>query len=436
MPMGVDLTEKYLKMSKDLMAKGQLFSPNYLFLTYEIHNFDHLVMQGGARSTKTYSTIQWMWKQLEDAAGVKYSVVRQSSPTLKATVLKDFQDIGFESLLYKPSQHNLTENVYQHKGNIVDFFACEEEEKVRGRKRHVLYCNEAPELRWDVVEQLLIRTTSKKIYDFNPSYPDSWVYDNIMSRKNCAYIITTFHDNPFMTPEQLDEMEWMRINDPEQFRIFGLGQRGEMVGQIYSGWTEVEDYEFPADANVYVVDFGYSVDPTSINQFKFDERAMWVKERLYQTQLDNVAIAIHLYFLGYRPNRHHLIVDSAEPKSIGELRYGWDFKPSYVEELVAGLGLTLKDTDELNDLCIYLRDGLDVVGATKGSDSIRNGIQRVRQYDVYVTKSSTNIWKEYHKYKWKTDMTTGKIIQTPDKSCPDHALDTIRYAATSHGRIY
>lgn len=436
--MAVNLTEKYVQMSKDIFAAtGEKWNPNFLFLTYEIGNYNHLVLQGGTRSGKTFSTVQWMWKNLEECGGTRYSIVRQSSPVLKSTVMMDFKEIGLEAGIYAPVNHNLTENVYRHNSNMIDFFGVEEEEKVRGRKRDVLYLNEAPELGWDVVLQLLFRTSSKKIYDFNPSMPDSWLYDNIMTRDDCAYIITTYKDNPYVTAEQIAEIEWLRDNDPEMYKVFGMGERGNLQGQIYHGWIELEEDRMPKDGDVFVLDFGYSVDPTGISKLKFDgDRDLYIKELVYETELDNVGIAVSLFFHGFRNGKHYLVADSAEPKSIGELRFGWDFKPDYVAKLAADLGFEFTKTGgyTLEKLCDYLKEGLEVIGAIKGSDSIANGIQKVRQYNVFYC--GKNIKREYHKYKWKVDQVTGKITKKPDPGCPDHLLDGIRYGVMSKGRIY
>src|SRR5690606_25727562 len=220
-------------------------------------------------------------------------------PTLKGTVMQDFIDIGYKRKLYRKANHNLTESIYRHEGNMVRFFGADDEEKIRGRKRDILYMNEAPELSWDVVQQLLWRTSSKIIIDYNPSMLDSWVYDKILTRDDCVFIKTTYKDNPFLTKGHIADLEWMRVNDPEQYLIFGLGEKGEVKGQVYKHWKRIRDNAFPVSANVFVVDFGYSPDPTCISSFKFDGFDVYCKELVYQKELLYIDIAIHLFYQGY-----------------------------------------------------------------------------------------------------------------------------------------
>jgi phage terminase large subunit len=428
----VDLTEKYV--GKDLRLNGQLVNPNYAFLVNEIENYDYLVMQGGTRSGKTYSTVEFLWDIIDGYSGITTSIARQSMPTIKGTVLKDFIDIGTKRDLYNLSSHNQTEAVYRQNKNVLSFLGAEDEEKARGRGQDILYANEGPELLWDVFDQLDMRTTGKVIIDYNPSYPDSWIYNNILTRDSCALLKTTYKDNPFVTKKQLAKLEWMKIHDPDKYRIYGLGERGEIKGQIYQNWRSIREDAFPKDANIWVIDFGYSQDPAAISRFKFEPRTIYAREEVYQVGLDNIDLAIHLFFKGANANST-IIADSSEPKSIGELRNGWGLEQDYIYEKTEALGYSFQDDYQMDKLQDSLRNGLTIVGATKGSDSIRNGIQKVKQYEVLLTEDSSNAWSEQTKYKYKEDPHTGKSTKTPIDA-HNHFCDTLRYAALSHGRIF
>lgn len=432
----IDLTEKYVSLSKKFAEKGQLFNPNYLFLKNEMGKYRYYLLQGGTRSGKTVATVQTLWQMMDTYAGVEYSIVRESMPTLKATVLTDLIDWGIKAGLYKESLHNKTEGWYKDtKGNKIDFIGAEDEEKLRGRKRDILYVNEAGNLNWEVIEQLRTRTTGVIIMDYNPSYPESWIYDRIMPREDCAFIRTTYKDNPHLTAHQLSDIEDMRINDPDRYRIYGMGERGLIRGQIYSNWIEIDNRQFPKDANILAVDFGYSSDPCAIVKAKIDGRALYAKEEVYRTGMGNIDVGIALFFAGYT-DKFTLIADSAEPKSIGELRNGWDLTDDYVAERAADLGYEFESREQFQRLQHRLRNGFIVHGAVKGPDSVRMGIQKLQQYSVMATRGSGNLWKEYPKYKWKEDKYTGKLLRAPDPACADHILDTLRYIAQSHGRIF
>lgn len=416
-----DLTEKYVGVP------GK-HNPNLVFLENEIKNYRFLAMPGGTRSGKTYSTVQWIWRNLHKFNNIQYSIVRQTLPALKATVMRDFIEVGTEAKLYSDKYHNLTDKEYKYNGNLLDYFSAEDNEKIRGRKRDVLYMNEAPELTWDVVQQLLWRTTSKIIIDYNPSYPESWVYDKILTRKDCAFITTTYKDNPYLGAGQLSEIEWMRENDPDAYRIYGLGQRGELRGQIYKNFKHLDamPVEYPS---AYIIDFGFSNDPTAITECKKHNRTLFAKEHVYKTGLDNIDIAIHLWHIGCKQDSL-MIADSAEPKSIMELRRGWALEIDYIKAKCNTMEIEYKP-----DLVSALKDGFIVLSTVKGQDSIDAGIQKVRQHEVFVTSDSHNAWREYTRYRWAEDKKTGALLNVPIDS-DNHFMDTIRYYLLCEGRLY
>lgn len=428
----VDLTEKYV--GKELRLGGNIVNPNYAFLVEEIANYNYLVMQGGTRSGKTYSTIEFLWDMMEGYKGIDITITRKSLPVIKSTVLKDFTSIGTDRDIYSIGNHNQTESVYRQNMNTVSFIGADDEEKARGRAQDILYTNEGPELSWDVFDQLDMRTKSKVIIDFNPSYPDSWVYDNILTREDCALIKTTFKDNPFVTPKQLAKLEWMRLNDPDRYRIFGFGERGEIKGQIYNNWVSINEDAFPKDANIFVIDFGFSQDPAVIAQFKVDGHTIYAKQRVYDIGVDNVDLMIHLFFFGCNDNSI-IIADGAEPKSISELRNGRKYDKEYITDRAATLGYEFRSEDHVAKLLARLEEGFVINPAIKGGDSIRNGIQKVLQYEVLLTEDSNHAWAEYTKYKWKEDKFTGKSTREAIDA-HNHFCDCLRYLCQSIGRLF
>lgn len=416
----VDLTAKYV----DNNNTG--YNPNLLFLHNEFKNYRYFVMQGGTRSGKTFATLQFLWRNLNAYTGVRYSVVRATLNALKATTLVDFVEIGQEAGLYTQNRHNLTNNIYKHKGNVVDFFASDDDEKVRGRKRDVLYINEAPEVNWEIVKQFQFRTTSKIIIDYNPSYPESWVYDKILTRDDCAFIRTTYKDNPHLTQGQLDEIEWMRVNDPDSYLVYGLGERGQLKGQVFKHFQRIQS--LPELASSWVIDFGFANDPACIAEFRKEKRAIYCRERLYKTGQDNLDIAIHIFFAGANL-KDLFIADSAEPKSIAEFRRGWGLDKQYLQNRLTVLGYSLDRTDELLK---YLKSGFMVMPAKKGVDSIDAGIQKVKQMEVFITDDSHNAWSESRMYRWAEDPKTGELLNKPiDKH--NHFCDCLRMFCMAEG---
>lgn len=423
-----DLTSKYVGIDSP-------YNPNIRFLENEINNYRILAFPGGTRSGKTYSIVQWIWRQLDRYSGVEYSIVRQTLPAVKGTVINDFTQIGQDAGLYTDKNHNLTEKFYLHNGNTVKYFSGDTVDKMKGIKQHLLYLNEGPELDWKVVQQLMFRTSGKILIDYNPSYPESWIYDNILTRKDCAFITTTYADNPHLPKAQVAEIDWMKDNDPDAYKIYGLGQRGEIRGQIYSNFKRIKSWEIHG-AVIPVIDFGYSNDPCSIGEFQHHNRAIYGRELIYKTGMTNLDIAFILAFYGYDLNKD-VIADSAEPKSIGELRRGFDISIDTVTRLAFEFKDEIKcdlTPEQMNTVLKLIRDGFHVHGAKKGPDSIRNGINQVKEHEVFVMDDASNAWKEYIKYKWKEDPDTGRLTNVAiDKD--NHWMDCLRMFALNYQLI-
>ncbi|MFA9221408.1 MAG: phage terminase large subunit [Sediminibacterium sp.] len=153
--------------------------------------------------------------------------------------MKDFLQILHEEGMYSEAKHNKTDKVYFLNGNEIQFFSLDDEQKVRGRKRHILYGNEVNEMGYEVYKQLMFRTSHKAIFDYNPSMYEHWVYDHVETRKDCATFTTTYLDNPHLTIEQIEEIERYKEFDYEYYRVFGLGERAKLRtgAEFYHAFT-------------------------------------------------------------------------------------------------------------------------------------------------------------------------------------------------------
>lgn len=435
--MAIDFTDKYATVEWKTKG-GEYLNPNFVFLQEQISNFDEFVLQGSARSGKTWGVIYWIWHLIENYQGMDIGVCRENSPTLISTVLKDFVEVGLELKLYDERYHNKTRNIYTYNNNTVEFFALDDEGKARGRKRDILFMNEANRLQWDLVNQLMLRTTSKIIMDFNPSEVDSWIYDQILIRDTCAFLKTTYKNNVRFLPEKiLKEMEYMRIHNPSLYRVFGLGERAKQEGQIYDNWRTLKEEEFDfRGADIWLMDFGATNDPTAIIRAKFYSDSIYAKEIHYGYNTRNHYILIHLFFNGYNEDTHTLIGDGGGMGAsiIKELREGFNFTDDQIRQDCELLGYNIKSQEQFNRLQTFLRNGSQyIMGAIKRQGSIKGGIEKLKGYIVYLDVNSANAWDEYIKYCWKVDPKTRKPLGIPIDAY-NHFMDALRYGALGHGR--
>ena len=349
-----------------------------------------IVEQGGTRSGKTYNILLWLiFYYTERNTDKTITICRKSFPSLRASVMRDFFDILRNHDLYREDYHNKSSHEYHLNGNLVEFISLDQPQKIRGRKRNLLYINEANELFYEDWQQLIFRTDGRIILDYNPSESFHWIYDRVIPREDCDFYQTTYLDNPFLDQHIKTENERLKETDEDYWRIYGLGERGMSRATIFQfGMSEI-----PQEAKLisYGLDFGYTNDPSALVAVYQHGDNLYLDELLYRTGMTNRDLHHHLQSLGL-DRRDEIFADSAEPKSIEELhRFGWNIKPT-----------------------------------AKGQDSINAGIDILKRHKIFATSRSNNLIKELQNYKWTEDK-NGNLLNKPI-DVMNHALDASRYA--------
>ena len=205
-------------------------------------------------------------------------------------------------------------------------------------------------------------------------------------------MVLTYKDNNALDKRIIKEIEKAREKAKTSaywknwWNVYGLGLIGNLQGTVFSdNWKQIDTIPSEAKLIGLGVDFGYSNDPTAIVEvYKYNDQRI-VNEICYQNNLVNSEIAKKL------PKHELVVADSAEPKSIEEIR----------------------------------RNGIMIKGAKKGKDSILFGIQLMQDQKYLITSSSLNLIKELRGYVWDTDK-TGKRLNKP-RSGNDHLIDALRY---------
>jgi phage terminase large subunit len=365
---------------------------NKVFKHLEQSTSKIVVEQGGTRSGKTYNILLWIiFSYCHKNTGKIITICRKTFPALRGAVMRDFFQIIKDNDLYSEDYHSKTINEYYINGNTIEFISLDMPQKIRGRKRDLLFINEANELNYEDWQQLIFRTNERVILDYNPSEEFHWIYDQVLNRDDVEFYQTTYKDNPFLEESIIKEIERLQTIDEGYWRVYGLGERGQSRSLIYTFSTCLD---IPSTAKLisYGLDFGYSNDPTSLVRTYVDGDNMYVDELIYKTGLTNQDIAKEMKTLGL-DERDEVYADSAEPKSIEEIhRMGWNIKPTI-----------------------------------KGSINI--GIDIVRRYRLFATDRSYNLIKELRNYKYIEDK-NGQLTNKPVDNF-NHALDALRYSVVN-----
>lgn len=345
----------------------------------------YIVNIGGSRSSKTISLCQLMIITALQTPNIQISIVRKSFPSLRSSVMKDFFDLMKEYNIYDRSKHNKTEQRYTFdNGSEIEFFSVDDEQKIRGRKRHILYINEANELNYEEFTQLNLRTEKKIFVDFNPSETNSWLYE--LPTDQSIIIHSTFEDNPFLSEEQKRVIRGYKDTDPELWEIFGLGNRITPRQNIYAGWTPIAERPERFTKFIYGLDFGFN-HPLALIKVWYHENELLLEEVIYERYLTTPQLIETLIDLGIEKNIN-IMADHSRPEIIKDLRNA----------------------------------GYNVHNADK---AVKEGIREVKTYKVYYLAKYKNIEKEYQNYKWKKN---GESITDEPIKLWDDAMDAIRYA--------
>jgi len=383
------------------------FLPAYAPIFWEDKTY--WVISGGRGSGKSTNIAAYFLVKLMSQDYFRGVISRYTSKALTNSIYRDITDLITQWSLDSYLEIKGDEILNKRNGNMIITHAMKLAEgtisakgKGLARVTHLLV-DEAVELPSEeeylkLIDSFRQKGSERKIFLlFNPTAKSHWIFKrfylpdgrpNPKWTSNHGYLHTTYRDNrDNLDPTKIKEWEDLQFQDTEYFAHHIEGQWRDIgEGQVFKSWHF--DWEPPQDAEVlYGLDFGFSSDPTAMVKVLKRGKRLWVQEILHHQGLTNPDIADLMQTCGIE--KHQVIIaDSAEPKSIEELRR---------------LGYR------------------NIRSATKGSDSIRAGIQKIRGYEVHVHPESANLIQEYYQYAYRTG--TDQPIDAHN-----HLMDAFRYA--------
>lgn len=365
----------------------QKTNPNFSYLVNNVPKERVTLLQGSTRSGKTYSICYWIiyFCDKYKNAGIEIDITRDTFTSLKATIWKDLYNILNELNIYRDTDHNKTDHIYNLFGNFINYYGADNPDKIHGRTRDILIVNEAHQFPAQTIDQLFPRTKYRIICDYNPALGlEHWLDEYI---EKYPPLISTYKDNPYLTPEQIQDIESRKANK-YWWSVYGEGMRANREGVIFENWEFGEfDTTLPY---CYGQDFGFYPDPTVLVKVAIDKdrKTIYLHECFYNS---NSLTTEEIFIL----NKAHIekitdliVADSAEPRLIHEIA----------------------------------AKGLNIQKAVKGPNSVLAGLNEMIHYKLVLTKESNNLASELSKYIWN-DKKAGLPI---DKH--NHGIDSFRYA--------
>ena len=355
------------------------------------------VVRGGTSAGKTICILLILIDYAIKNEGKEVSVVSESIPHLRRGALKDFLSILKGLNRYQENQFNRSTLKYTFtNGSYIEFFSTDQPDKLRGARRTDLYINECNNVPFNAYNQLAVRTSGNIWLDYNPSAL-FWVDKELIGQEDTNYITLTYKDNEVLPEAIVKEIEKAKDKGKTStywanwWRVYGLGETGNLEGACIPDWREIDNIPQESRLLAYGMDFGYSVDPTTlIALYKWNDAYIY-DEVLYKKGMLNRDIS---RFLSQADIKENIVADSAEPKSIAELQ-GY---------------------------------GHNIHGVTKGRDSVVYGINLMNQNEIYITSRSKNLKRELGGYVWAKDK-EGNQLQKPTGLHPD-CIDAARYVLT------
>lgn len=362
------------------------------------------VYYGGAGSGKSHFVTQ---KVILKATQYKRKVlvVRKVGRTIKDSIWALFNRVLDQMPQVVKSVNKSDFTIELINGTVILFKGFDDPEKIKSIEGITdIVIEEASELTEDDFDQLNLRLRANcgmlQIHlMFNPVSKANWVYKrffaSIVPSDDTVIVHTTYKDNPYLPKDYIDSLMKLERTNPAYYKIYVLGEFATLDKLVFPVKTvrlinndEVKDLPFWIG-----MDFGYTNDPTAITWGRVDQehKILYITGEYDKTGMTNDTIAETITTLGFA--KEQIVADSAEPKSIAELRK---------------LGIRR---------CIP---------AVKGPDSVKNGIDRLQRYDIIIDERCPKTIEEFDNYTWVKDKKTGEYINEPIDTF-NHHIDSIRY---------
>lgn len=364
------------------------------------------VLYGGAGSGKSHYVAQEILLNMLSSSEYSYLAVRKTSKSIRNSLFRLMVDLISEYNLTPYFKINRTEMMITcATGSSLITSGLDDVEKLKSVANvNRVWVEEASEITETDFNQLDLRLRGQSnigyqlTLTFNPISETHWLKKSFfdVGRSDSYVLKTTFKDNKFLDDRYIQTLKDLEKHDYQYFRIYALGEWGTIGNIIYSNWKkeDLSDVKHTFDNIFNGIDFGFASDPTAFVRAHLDNK----RKRIYiigefaqqEMFIDDIAKE-----LKGRINNEYITCDSAEPRSIADLK----------------------------------RHNIRALPAKKGPDSVEHGIKWLQSHEIIVDEPCTETIKELSSYKYREDK-DGNVLPKP-VDANNHILDALRYALES-----
>lgn len=288
-----------------------------------VAGYKGVIMEGGARSRKTYSFIDLLiYVCLYEVDNKTIIILRDTYNSFHTTLFTDLASSLDEFGLHNPFKTNSQVSQMKIRNNKIHFKGADNPNNAHGAPSFMLYFNEMLTIPKPIFDNYIMRCSHMWVGDFNPSVTEHWVFDSVIPRPDVLHVRTTYKDNPLCPAGMVHEIagyepflpgSYEVINEQICYlgvpisegnmppphptnvingtadlflhKVYGLGLRGAMLGVIFENITYIP--EWPQDMGyIYGNDFGYTNDPNALVKYAENDTDIFVELLAYQC-IDN-----------------------------------------------------------------------------------------------------------------------------------------------------
>lgn len=376
----------------------------------------YIVMKGSAGSGKSVDTAQHYILRLMSDPGRNLLCVRKSDVTNRDSTFAELQGAIFrmfgeqyKKYWYINSSDMRLECIANH--NQI-FFRGVNDEKQREKLKSIavkrgkltdVWIEEATELTqndFEIIDDRLRGELPKgQFYQirltFNPVSSSHWIKKHFFDRADPDVFThhSTYKDNRFIDDAYYRRMERRKEVDPDGYRIYGLGEWGEVGGLILTNYA-VEDFDTSPDRFDYMVnsqDFGYN-HADCIGEVGFKDGELYLCREIYEFEKDTGEL-----------------IELADKRGFNKSLTMWC------------------DSAEPDRIKMWRKAGYKARGVKKEPNSVRAQIDYLKLHKIHIHPSCVNTIKEIQQWKWKKNDKTNEYLDEPVNFFDD-AMAMLRYS--------
>jgi len=397
------------------MSTERFISPNLAALNvWHAKGLRGGALEGSSRSIKTWSSvdfiIQLCSKHIQNQT---INIVKETYNSFKTTLFEDFNRRLPMYGIQSPFADKKDLQTFWLFTNRINLLGADSDTVLHGVGSDYIYFNEVLDIPRKAFDQMEMRCRKFWWCDYNPKYPQHWVYDSICNRPDVGFLKTTFMDNPFLSVAErskilsyepwhpddrhkpVDSRRPHPINvkagtaDEYMWNVYGLGLRSAPQGVVFQYVTWVKEFPKNIEKVYYGMDFGYFEDPATIVKVGVDGDKIYLEKLWYGPMLNATQFEPIIAALGLKDA--NIWADSADPAFISDLN----------------------------------RLGCHVYAVKKFPGSIKYGIGLLRKYKMHIV-DSPEFRREQAQYVYREH----NGIKTDEPiDAHNHLWDPARYAA-------